>query len=151
MTADADLLRAHLAGDPDAFTALVGRHLGLVRAACARQLGASPAVDDAVQATFLVLSRKAAALSRADAPLAPWLHTVAQLVARNQQRIEARHERRRAAAPEPAAPLPADPWSDVRPHLDAALEALPDAYRRTLVLHYLEGLDRAAVGAALTA
>ncbi len=151
MTSDAELLRAHLGGDQDAFAILVGRHLGLVRAACARQLGASAAVDDAVQAVFLVLARKAEAMCRADAPLAPWLHTVAHHVARNQARIEARHARGRAQGlpPELVAPIAADPWGEVRAHLDAALEALPAPYRRTLVLHYLDGLDRAAVGAAL--
>jgi DNA-directed RNA polymerase specialized sigma24 family protein len=75
--ADAELLARFVQGRvEEAFAELVRRHGPAVRAACRRALGASPDADDAFQAVFLILARKAATLRNA-ALLAPWLHTVA--------------------------------------------------------------------------
>src|SRR5437868_6506959 len=80
--ADADLLGAFAAArDEDAFAALLDRHGPMVLAVCRRALADPHDAEDAFQATFLVLARKAGSVRRA-AALAAWLHGVALRVAR---------------------------------------------------------------------
>src|SRR4051794_14377339 len=81
MLNDAELLR-RWAGDHDqaAFELLVWRHGRLVLSVCRRLLGGPEDVEDAFQATFLVLARKAGSIAHRQA-LASWLHTVAHRVA----------------------------------------------------------------------
>ena len=62
--------------DEGAFTELLRRHGSMVRATCLRYLGNTPEADDAFQAVFLVLVRKADHILQRDL-LGPWLHTVA--------------------------------------------------------------------------
>src|SRR5262245_48438429 len=67
-------------GDESAFEALVTRHGPMVLGVCRRLLDDPRDVEDAFQATFLVLLRRAAALGDPD-PLSPWLHGVTYRVA----------------------------------------------------------------------
>src|SRR5437764_7277000 len=66
--------------DAEAFAALVRRHGPMVLSVCRRLLGDGHDADDAFQATFLVLLRKAGSLRR-PGQLGPWLHGVASRVA----------------------------------------------------------------------
>src|SRR5262249_39119847 len=68
--------------DEDAFAALVYRHSAMVLAACRRVLHNPHDAEDACQATFLILARKAAAIRKRDA-VGSWLHGVAVRVARD--------------------------------------------------------------------
>ena len=147
---DRDLLARFVASrDEDAFAEIVRRHGAMVLAACRRVTGRTHDAEDAFQAAFLVLARRAAHLSRPEL-LANWLYGVACRTA-----LEARAARRRAeehavpAAPEPAAPPAPDDTAELRRVIDEELAKLPDKYRTAVVLCDLEGLPRAAAATQL--
>lgn len=137
--ADDVLLLRFARGDGEAFAALVGRHAPLVWGVCRRVLGHSPDAEDAFQATFVILARKAAGLGHG--PLAPWLHKVARDTASRARARAARHRAREAdaVANRPAAqPDPAG--RELGEALEEELGRLPGRYREPVVLCYLEGL-----------
>ena len=139
--ADADLLeRFARSGDAAAFTALVACHGPMVLGVCGRMLGDPHDAEDAFQATFMVLARKAGMLGRGDS-VGAWLHGVAYRVAAHARTDRARrrtHERRATAMPV-ADTTPAILWEDLRPVLDAEVGRLPEKYRVPVVLCYLGG------------
>ncbi len=116
--------------DEYAFAELVVRHGAMVRATCLRYLGNTPEADDAFQAVFLVLVRKARHIANRDL-LGPWLYTVAVRAARKaltvKQRLRSR-ERSVNPMPEPIVPgrVKSNDWL---PLLDDALQSLPAKYR----------------------
>ncbi|MCI0683287.1 MAG: RNA polymerase sigma factor [Gemmataceae bacterium] len=135
---DADLLdRFVRSRDEAAFELLIWRHGPMVLGLCQRLLDSEQDVEDAFQATFLVLVRKARSIGKREA-LASWLYKVAH-------RIACRARPRGPALSHhvdelPAADTSADViWRDVRAHLDQELARLPEAYRRPMILCYLEG------------
>jgi RNA polymerase sigma factor (sigma-70 family) len=130
--------------DGAAFGALVHRHGPMVLGVCRRALGHAQDAEDAFQATFLVLVRKARALGRPEL-LAGWLYGVAYRIARKARARALRHrEHERRAAVMPRAEPRTDPdWQDVRTALDQELNQLPEKYRAPLVLCYLEGKTNA--------
>jgi RNA polymerase sigma factor (sigma-70 family) len=136
--------------DEAAFAALVGRHGPMVLGVCRRVLGNLHDADDAFQAAFLVLARRAASI-RPRALLGRWLYGVAYRTALRARAVTARRrtqERLLAHLPEPAVepqPLPED-W---RPVLDQELQRLADAYREPLILCDLEGRTRREVARQL--
>jgi RNA polymerase sigma factor (sigma-70 family) len=141
---DGELLRRFASGrDGEAFAALVRRHGGMVYSACRRVLGPSADADDAFQATFLVLARRAGGL-RWRASAAGWLYAVAMRLARKAKIATARRqERERQAVPPPAAdPLAALTLRDTQAVLDEELGRLPARLRDPLVLCCLEGRTR---------
>jgi RNA polymerase sigma factor (sigma-70 family) len=128
------------AADEGAFRALVQRHGPLVMSVCTRVLGNEHDAEDAFQATFLVLARKARTL-RTPGPLGPWLYGVAYRTA-----LKARAEslkRRRLETRLRDMPSPPDVdtliWRDLRPVLDEEVNRLPWKYRAPFVLCCLEG------------
>jgi RNA polymerase sigma factor (sigma-70 family) len=128
--------------DETAFAALVKRHGALVWGVCRRLLSHHDA-EDAFQATFLVLCRKAASV-RPRHMLANWLYGVAHRTALHAKRTAGRRrakERQVAEMPQPAVPEP-ELWKDLQPVLDQELSRLPDSYRVVLVLCDLEGNTR---------
>ncbi len=137
---DARLLEQFAAcRDETAFAELLQRHGPMVLSVCRRVLGDAHDAEDAFQATFLVLARKAASI-RKQASVGSWLYGVALRVAQRAKLDAARRRRREAevAAPRPEeAPDPA--LADVRPVLDEELGRLPEKYRALVVLCYLEG------------
>jgi RNA polymerase sigma factor (sigma-70 family) len=145
-TSEPGLLDAHLlarfaqTGDEAAFTALLRRHGPMVLGVCRRVLLDSHDAEDAFQATFLVLVRKAPTLLSCDA-LGPWLYTVAHrtsLRARADCARRRAHERRAAASAREETPL-AEPRHGLNEVLDDEVRRLPAKYRAPLVLCYLQG------------
>jgi RNA polymerase sigma factor (sigma-70 family) len=134
--------------DEAAFEVLVTRHGPMVLATCRRMLPVPQDVEDAFQATFLVLARRAGSI-RDPERLGPWLHGVARRVAARSRALAARREAREQPGAEDRAATEADPAEavELRSALDEELARLPEKYRAPLVLCYLEGLthDQAAL------
>ena len=113
-------------GDEAAFAALVRRHGPMVWGVCRRLLHYHDA-QDAFQATFLVLFRKAASILPREM-VANWLHGVARQTALQARRTAARRgarERQVTEMPE-AAGVEQDLWNDLQPLVDQQLSRLPD-------------------------
>ncbi len=148
---DGQLLEHFLrGGDPSAFEALVRRHGPLVLGVCRRVLRDPADAEDAFQATFLVLLRKAASLRRREL-LANWLYGVAYRTALEARASAARRrtkERQVAQMPGRVA-SDEDVWQELRPLLDRELSQLPDKYRVPVVLCDLEGKTRKEAAALL--
>jgi RNA polymerase sigma factor (sigma-70 family) len=141
---DCQLLDRFLARrDEAAFAALVRRHGPMVLGVCRRTAGHAEDADDAFQATFLVLARKAASI-RAPARLAAWLYGVAFRTARKARAASDRlREREKQVSIMPQPPVEdEDRWREVLPLLDQELSRLPDKYQVPIVLCDLEGIAR---------
>jgi RNA polymerase sigma factor (sigma-70 family) len=140
---DAELLTSFLDGrDEAAFAALVQRHASMVWGVC-RRLLSQPDAEDAFQAVFVVLFRRAGAL-RPRTMVANWSYGVAQQTALHARRTNARRtkrERQVRAMPEPVA-KETGAQRELRWVLDAELGRLPDRYRAVIVLCDLEGKTR---------
>jgi RNA polymerase sigma factor (sigma-70 family) len=142
---DRELLRRFAAGQEEAaFEALMQRHGPMVLGVCRRVLQDVHAAEDAFQATFFVLVRKAASLDRRGS-LAGWLYTVAHHLALKARSAALRRRLREGPIEDlPAAETSADSiWWELRPILDEELSRLPEKYRAPLVLCYLEGKTNA--------
>src|SRR5262249_13941203 len=141
---DGQLLKDYISRrDEAALAVLVQRHGPMVWGVCRRVLHNHHDAEDAFQATFLVLVRRAASIA-SPGLLANWLYGVAHqtaLKARATAHKRKGREQQVADMPEPAA-VEQDPWNDLRPLLDQELSRLPDRYRAVLVLCDLEGETR---------
>jgi RNA polymerase sigma factor (sigma-70 family) len=148
---DAQLLERFVQGrDEAAFELLVWRHGAMVRNVCLRVLRREHDAEDAFQATFLTLARKASAIGQR-ASVGSWLYKVAYRVAL------------RAGTATPSQPLPQGPlrdasatepvsdllWREWRAALDEEVNRLPDKYRVAFVLCQLEGQTTEAAARTL--
>jgi RNA polymerase sigma factor (sigma-70 family) len=147
---DAQLLEQFVAGDEDraaaAFEAIVGRHGPMVLRVCRIVLRDAHAADDAFQATFLVLARKARTIGER-ALLSNWLYGVATRTARKAKVIAARQiDRDRAAARGRCVLIDDRPPDDDPDELCCILHEeigrLPGSYRAAVVVCYLEGMTQ---------
>jgi RNA polymerase sigma factor (sigma-70 family) len=125
--------------DDAAFEAIVARHGPMVLSVCRAMLRDPNDVDDAFQAVFLVLVRKADALRQRER-LGNWLYGVAQRVARRARSDAARRRERLSTGPEPADSAEADlERFDLRPLIHEEVNRLPASYREAVVLCYFQG------------
>jgi RNA polymerase sigma factor (sigma-70 family) len=150
-TPDKDLIERFRADrDGAAFRALVDRHGPMVFRVCRRALACHADIEDAFQATFLVLVRRGHAIRR-QASVASWLHGVAHRTALKLRTEAARRRRRegRVAAWRSAAVSDETPWGELRGVLDDELARLPAGCRSALVLCYLESRTQDEAAAAL--
>ncbi len=143
--ADSELLcRFSRHRDETAFAALMRRHGPMVLAVCRRVLRDGHTAEDAFQATFLVLARKAGSLAKPEL-LANWLYGVARRTAAKAKTEAAKrrfHERQAVRTP-PADPSEELEWHDLRAVLDEEVSRLPERYRVPVVLCYLQGQTNA--------
>ncbi len=137
-----------------AFRELTRRYTNLVYGVCQRELSDPGLAEDAAQAVFLLLARKAPTLrpARHEATLSSWLFQTALLTARNVRRSE----QRRAAREQEAAQMQADSshapegWADIEPLLNDALHALPPGQRTLILERFFEDRPLAEIGAGLS-
>jgi RNA polymerase sigma factor (sigma-70 family) len=140
---DGQLLECFLTrGEDGAFAALVRRHGPMVLGVCRRVLRHAQDAEDAFQATFLVLVRRAASVAPREA-VGPWLYGVAYRTALKARTAAARRRHRERKAGEARLDRPtAGDAAELRPTLDEELSRLPECYRAALVLCDLEGKSR---------
>jgi len=127
--------------DELAFETLVSRFGPMVLGTCRRMLGDTADVDDAFQATFLVLVRRARSLGPTIA-VGAWLHGVAVRVSHQARSSAARRGRWEQPGPALEAADPGDNSlldAELRQILDEEINRLPWKYRAPVVLCYLEG------------
>jgi RNA polymerase sigma factor (sigma-70 family) len=141
---DEELLDRFVDGGDDAaeavFRAIVVRHGPMVLGVCRHVLNQLQDAEDAFQATFLVLARKAGSI-RDRRVLAHWLYEVAYRIA---MRAKSNGGRRRALerqGGEMAATVSVDNhgWIELKPVLHEEVNRLPEKYRVPVILCYLEG------------
>jgi RNA polymerase sigma factor (sigma-70 family) len=126
--------------EESAFESIVRRHGPMVLGVCRRVLGNHHDAEDAFQATFLVLSRKAGSIASGEL-LANWLYGVAHNTALKAKAAAARRrarERQVVQAPEPEVAGP-DSGHELGPLLDQELSRLPEKYRLPILLCDLAG------------
>jgi len=129
--------------DEAAFAVLVRRHAGLVLGACRSVLQHQQDAEDAFQATFLVLARKAGSVSWQES-VAGWLFETARHMAFKIRTHAARrglHEVAMEHVP-PVDDVASLGWGELRSILDEELSRLPEKYRAALVLCHMEGKSR---------
>jgi RNA polymerase sigma-70 factor (ECF subfamily) len=145
---DRSLLAAHVAGDADAFTALVRRHQDRLWAVALRTLGDREDAADALQEALISAYRSAGSY-RGDAKVTTWLHRVVV----NACLDRARRNKVRSTVPMPEDGGPVDPHDrlgdrETAMEIEAALATLPEEQRAALVLVDVQGMpvdDAAAV------
>jgi RNA polymerase sigma factor (sigma-70 family) len=148
---DAQLLARYAAArDEAAFEALVARHGPMVLATCRAILRHEHDVEDAFQATFLVLARKARSVRGGEA-LGGWLHRVAYRAAVQSSVESARRRRHEAevAAMATLSTIEPEPRTEIASIVHGELDRLPDRHRLPVVLCDLEGLTYAQAAGRL--
>jgi len=148
---DFDLLREYVANQSEAaFRTLVERHVDMVYATALRQISDTHLAEEATQAVFITLAKKARWLSSSTI-LAGWLFRAAQFAAAKVQRAEVRrkHWELQAAQMEPNPSDSAAAWEQMAPQLNEALNELKEPDRDALILRFFESKSMAQVGSAL--
>ncbi|MCI0455911.1 MAG: sigma-70 family RNA polymerase sigma factor, partial [Gemmataceae bacterium] len=129
--------------DESAFEVLLRRHGPMVWRLCRRVLRHEQDAEDAFQATFVVLARKAPSLRRQEA-VGAWLYGVARRIALKARARDARRRERESLVPErsPLDPLDEISVREAQTVLDEELLRLPARYQAAVLLCCLEGLTR---------
>jgi len=141
---DGQLLECFLLkAEEAAFTALMHHHAAMVLGVCRRVLRHVHDAEDAFQATFMVLARKAKTIIPRDA-VGPWLYGVAFRTAMKAKTMTAkrRAKEERFRASRKAETTVDVVWDDLQPLLDEELSRLPANYQSAIVLCDLEGKSR---------
>ena len=146
-----ELLRDYAAGNSeDAFRTLVDRHLGMVYATVLRQVTDAHLAEEATQAVFIALARKARSISK-NTVLVGWLFRAARFAGAKLKRAECRRQRweQEAAQMEPETATPESAWEQMTPVLNDALVQLPEIDRAAVILRFFESKSIEQVGHSL--
>jgi RNA polymerase sigma factor (sigma-70 family) len=145
-------------GDERAFATLVSRHKSWVYSACCRGLRDRHLAEDAAQAVFLTLARRAKSISP-KVRLSGWLFKTTRFAVADARKRESRHQRRQEVAmaratenlhaTENLTAAEAQLWDAVAPNMDDALAYLCEKDRQAVVLHFFEGLSFSEMGPIL--
>jgi RNA polymerase sigma factor (sigma-70 family) len=136
----------------DAFAQIVREYTNVVYSAALRQAGNVAQAEEITQAVFVILAKKARAIS-SDTPLVGWLLATTRFAALNLRRAELRRRRheRKAAAMEATQPVAdTDEWQELAPYLDEAMATLRSDQRNAVALRYFQGCAFAAVAKRLS-
>lgn len=136
------LQRYATTGDAQVFRELVQAHGAMVHATALRVTRDAAEAQDVAQETFLELARHAGAITQS---VAAWLHRVAWNRACDAVRRETTRRRVEEAMAETWHTNRGVIWTDIEPHVDEALNVLPNDLREVLVLYFLEGRTQAEV------
>lgn len=140
MSADLQLLRRyHDQGDTFAFRDLVQTYAGMVFATARRVTQDAALAEDVAQETFVDLARQAPRVTQS---VAAWLHQVAWRRACNAVRAQVTQRRCELEAAAIVHSFQEPAWDELEPHVDAALEELPEQLRAILIDHFLQGLTQ---------
>jgi RNA polymerase sigma factor (sigma-70 family) len=132
-----------------AFAQLSQRYTNLVYRVCQRELGDPSLAEDAAQAVFLILARKASSLhpTRQEATLSAWLFQTALLTAKNARRQEQRRMAKEEEAAQMQPPAVSPGWAEIEPLLNDALQALPPGQRSLLIERFFHDRPLSEIGA----
>ncbi len=135
--------------DEASFGTLLRRHGPMVLDVCRGVLGNEADAEDAFQATFLILARKAASIRKRES-VGSWLHGVAYRTALKARAQSAARQKNEARAPARIVSNPDDlTWREMQEILHEELTGLAERYRVPLVACYLEGKTQDQAAAQL--
>ena len=147
-------LNGHAQDSAEAFRNLVVRHGPMIMGVCRHVLQQDQDAEDAFQATFMTLARKADTI-RNQRVLAGWLHEVAYRIAIRSRAnaSRCRDQERQGAFMSPVTTTPDHEnqvaWTELRPVLHEEVNRLPEKYRLPIILSYLEGKSNEEVATVL--
>lgn len=131
----------------DAFAELARRYAGLVFGSCLRVTGNTHDAEDAAQECFLELARAAGSVKTS---LPGWLHLTATRRSVDAIRRASARRRHEEQATMKSNSNSEPTWTEIAPHVDAAIEQLPEELRLPFILHYLQGRSQAEIGGELS-
>lgn len=140
---DEALLQQHVATqDADAFSRLVARYSNMVYTTCLRVTGNTHDAEDASQECFLSLARRAGTIRSS---LPGWLHATARHASLEIAMKAQKRTQREASVPAVRKNVQEPTWEELEPHIDAAVQNLPEELQSPLVLHYFQGIPQSEI------
>lgn len=140
---DAELLECFVTRrDANAFGTLMKRHAAMVWGVCRHLLHREQDAEDAFQATFLVLARRAYCIRKAES-VGSWLHSVAYRTAMKARKNAQKRQTLEREAPARESAAPSDlAWCELQALLDEEVQCLPEKYRAPFVICCLGSKSR---------
>lgn len=149
MTEDKILLQQYAGTrDAEAFAQLVARYSDMVYATCLRITDNPHDAEDAGQECFLALARNAGSIRSS---LPGWLHATARNASFATVKGERKHKEREAAMAHTDTGGDGPTWADMAPHIDAAIQDLPQELQSPIILHYLQGKSQSEIAGIIGA